>query len=158
MAYPRCSKICTTSRKCQTRAPSMLGLLSIAASGLNIRQPAPALSRRMCIKGALSAAALPLLGAPVVAEAAEEDIEVRRLQSLSASSTCCSSCSCRHVHYLLPHHSQLLLHSQSPRPHPPLPPPPRPPPRSTLAAAASGTSSTSLWRPSASSSGVTTWS
>lgn len=59
----------------------MLGLLSIAASGLSIRQPAPALSRRMCIKGALSAAALPLLGAPVVAEAAEEDIEVRRLQS-----------------------------------------------------------------------------
>ena len=68
-------------RKCHSRAPWMLGLLSIAASGLNIRQPAPALSRRMCIKGALSAAALPLLGAPVVAEAAEEDIEVRRLQS-----------------------------------------------------------------------------
>jgi len=56
--------------------PLLVALLLAVASGLRIPQQAPLMNRRTCLTGVLSAATLPLLGAPFAAEAAEEDIEV----------------------------------------------------------------------------------
>ena len=56
--------------------PLLLALLLAVASGLRIPQQAPLMNRRTCLTGVLSAATLPLLGAPFAAEAAEEDVEV----------------------------------------------------------------------------------
>ena len=56
--------------------PLRVALLFAVASGLRVPQQSPLLNRRSCLTGVLSAATLPLLGAPFAAKAAEEDVEV----------------------------------------------------------------------------------
>jgi hypothetical protein len=56
--------------------PLRAALLLAVASGLRVPQQAPLLNRRQCLTGVLSAASLPLLGAPFAAKAAEEEVEI----------------------------------------------------------------------------------